>query len=113
MTPYAQRLVVASERRKKRAALTATPAAKPDPLCGASRPKGAGRPEMTRYAEELLLARRQKTLGQAPSRTLTSSQAARLAPRYQPPATWDEKGLSNLSKSVSAACDRFFRRRGM
>ena len=60
---------------------------------------------MTAYAE-YLLSRPKKP-------ALTSSAAAKPSRHYQPPATWDEKCLSDLSKSVSVACDRFFRRRGM
>ena len=56
--------------------------------------------KISRYAEELLARRPPQ---------LTSSQAAKPERRYQRPVM-DEKGLS---KSVSRACDQFFRRRGM
>jgi hypothetical protein len=55
--------------------------------------------KISRYAEELLAR-------QPPP--LISSQAAKPERRYHRPM--DEKGLS---KSVSRACDQFFRRRGM
>jgi hypothetical protein len=58
---------------------------------------------MTPYAEKLLAARERK------KRPLTATQAARSAHRYQ--AAGDEKG--GLSRQVSAACDRFFRCRGL
>jgi hypothetical protein len=59
---------------------------------------------MTPYAE-YLLARPKKP-------ALTSAQSRRPVPhRYQ--VAWDEKGLLNLSKSVSRACDDFFKRRGL
>jgi hypothetical protein len=60
---------------------------------------------MTSYAEDLLAAME----GKKHAVPLTSSQAAKPERRYQRPVM-DEKGLS---KSVSRACDQFFRRRGM
>ena len=46
-------------------------------------------------------------------RKLTAFQAARPARYYQPPAGSGQEGVLKLAKTVSAACDAFFRRRGM
>ena len=60
---------------------------------------------MTAYALHVLAAsERKKRAG------LTPTQAARPVQRYQKKKSVDEKGLS---KQVSRACDRFFRRRGL
>jgi hypothetical protein len=60
--------------------------------------------KLTAYALELLAAQRQQ------KRALTSLQAGRISPRYQKPASATER---NLSKTISYACDDFFRRRAL
>jgi hypothetical protein len=70
---------------------------------------------MTEYAKNLVavseLKKKRAGARQPAVNGLTSMQAGRTARRYQKPM--DEKGLSNLSDSVSTARDRFFVRRGL